>query len=98
MDYYEKLKAKLAKEIAQDEAHIESNPAVETKGLKEDTKYLSDLKRDGHSRAQEFEVETEDINSELTAFGKVQAILLKKLALGQELLWIGFCLLSPAAY
>jgi len=64
-------------------AEAEGNLAAETKGLKEDTKYLSDLKRDCQSRAQEFEVETKDNNAELTALGKAKAILLKKFALVQ---------------
>merc|ERR1719281_1398459 len=54
--------------------------AAEKKGLSEDTKYLSDLKRDCQTRASEFEVETKDNKAELTALGKAKAILLKKFA------------------
>merc|ERR1719159_1934942 len=54
--------------------------AAEKKGLKQDTKYLSDLKRDCQTRASEFEVEAKDNKAELTALGKAKAILLKKFA------------------
>merc|ERR1719375_347113 len=61
-------------------ADAEKDLAVEKKGLKEDTAYLSDLKRDCQTRASEFEVESKDNKAELTALGKAKAILLKKLA------------------
>merc|ERR1719375_1752946 len=61
-------------------ADAEKDLAVEKKGLKEDTAYLSDLKRDCQTRASEFEVESKDNKAELTALGKAKAILLKKFA------------------
>jgi len=65
---------------AQALAGAQGDLATEQKGLAEDTSYLSDLKRDCQTRAQEFEVETRDNQAELTALGKAKAILLKKFA------------------
>merc|ERR1719183_2440957 len=65
---------------AQALAGAQGDLATEKKGLSEDTSYLSDLKRDCQTRAQEFEVETRDNQAELTALGKAKAILLKKFA------------------
>merc|ERR1719305_1612330 len=65
---------------AQALAVAQGDLATEKKGLSEDSSYLSDLKRDCQTRAQEFEVETRDNQAELTALGKAKAILLKKFA------------------
>merc|ERR1719453_2014267 len=64
-------------------AGAEQDIAAEQNGLKEETAYLKDLKRDCQSRAQTFEVQTKDNNAELTALGKAKAILLKNFALVQ---------------
>ena len=56
-------------------------PRRYAKSLPEDTAYLKDLKRDCQTRAREFEVEVKGNNAELTAPGKMKAILLKWFAL-----------------
>jgi len=65
---------------AESKGGAEKDLAVEEKGLQEDQKFVSDLKRGCQQKATKFEAESRDCNAELTALGKAKEILTKKFA------------------